>query len=100
MGIELKKRQSPLTMEEAVLRANEMFEFVEQIKEERIRQNGKWGWQQWDGYKWLTILAEEFGEIANAILEHDHDGIEKEIIQTAAVCCAMYEQHKTDRSLA
>jgi NTP pyrophosphatase (non-canonical NTP hydrolase) len=100
MEVVLKKRPSVITMEEAVLRANEMFQFVEEIKEERIRQNGKWGWQQWDGYKWLTILAEEFGEIANAILEHDHESIEKELIHTAAVCCAMFEQHKTDKSLS
>lgn len=64
-------------------------EAIDLIRQERNRQNRKWGvfFPRRPDEKWFTILAEEFGEIANAMLEHKTDDeIEAEIIQVAAVC--------------
>lgn len=96
----MHSQRKDLTVDEIFAREDRQGVFFAEIVEERIAQGQKWGWQTWDGYEWITVLAEEFGEIANAILEHDHEGIKKELVQTAAVICAMYEQHTTDRSLA
>lgn len=74
------------------------------IDTERQRQDAIWGWPD-NGlasgsltYK-LAILAEEFGEIANAILLHDADNMRTELVQVAAVCVAWleseYEQGNT-----
>ena len=42
---------------------------------------------------WYTILAEEFGEVAKAILENEpEDALEAEIIQVAAVCVSWLEK--------
>lgn len=66
---------------------------VSAIAEERGRQDAKWG----RGFKgrsdtfWLAILAEEFGETANAILEHDEENITTELIQVAAVVFSWLE---------
>lgn len=63
------------------------------VKDERERQDKKWG----KGFfgrsdlAWLGILAEEFGEVANAILEHDEENLITEITQVAAVCIAWLE---------
>lgn len=66
------------------------------IRKERKRQDAKWG-RSFPGRpqeKWLAILAEEFGEVARAILEHDsEEHLREEIIQTAAVCASWLEQH-------
>lgn len=62
---------------------------VDLVRQERNRQDRKWGVSFPDrpDEKWLTILAEEFGEVANAMLEHQTDEeIEAEIVQVAAVC--------------
>jgi hypothetical protein len=72
------------------------------IDGERIRQDRKWGPQNHSDMKWLAILAEEFGEIAKAVVERyaenqQHDPtvfdreITLEIVQTAAVCLAWLE---------
>ncbi|KKL71379.1 hypothetical protein LCGC14_2095540, partial [marine sediment metagenome] len=39
------------------------------VLKEQLRQITKWGIQNHDPCFWLTILAEEFGEVAEAILE-------------------------------
>lgn len=39
------------------------------VRHERFAQVDKWGIQVPSDYEWLTILAEEFGEIAHALLE-------------------------------
>ena len=44
---------------------------LEYIAMERIRQEKKWGTQHHSPEKWFTILGEEVGEVANAILEKD-----------------------------
>jgi len=63
------------------------------ILSERDRQDKKWGrgFHGRSDLAWLGILAEEFGEVANAILEHDEPNLITEIIQVAAVCVAWLE---------
>jgi len=62
---------------------------AEEVIEERVRQYKKWGWQKHANQTWQTIALEEFGEIANAMLEGGK--VHKEIIQTAAVLVAWAE---------
>lgn len=60
---------------------------VSAIDAEWQRQDAKWGTDRHlDPLLWLAILAEEFGEVAEAVLERDAAGIEKELTQVAAVC--------------
>ena len=67
---------------------------LDDIVYERKKQDIKWG-IGFTGRRdefWYLILAEEFGEIANAILEGKTDfDIEEEILQTAAVCVSWLE---------
>lgn len=58
---------------------------------EQDRQRTKWGKQHHSADKWFRILGEEFGEIAHAINEDDHDNMVEEIIQTMAVCATWLE---------
>lgn len=63
---------------------------------ERCKQDGKWGVQDHDPFKWLAILGEEVGEVNKAVLEaHFSDGLwrdyTEELIQVAAVAVAMVE---------
>ena len=44
--------------------------FINAVMNERIRQEAKWGPQHHSKEKWLTILTEEVGEVARAILEN------------------------------
>ena len=63
---------------------------LRQIEVERHIQDKKWGNPRnlSDG-KWMLILAEEVGEVANAILEDQHwIEIRDELIQVAAVAVA------------
>jgi NTP pyrophosphatase (non-canonical NTP hydrolase) len=70
-----------------------MEKIFELIKEERKRQDKKWGvgYQQSAG-TWLAILMEEVGEVAKAVLTGDWDNGKKELIQVAAVCVAWLEK--------
>ena len=55
------------------------------INKERSFQDSKWGaCRDQADTVWLAILAEELGEIAQAILKRDFDNMEVEIIQLAA----------------
>ncbi len=70
-------------------------ELLLRVKEERKRQDTIWGANrhQDDGL-WLTILIEEAGEVALAILNHQIDGVDgmkQELIHTAAVALAWLE---------
>lgn len=59
---------------------------------ERRRQDEKWGSQRHlPRDRWMTILTEEVGEVANAILEDDVTNLKIELIQVAAVCIAFAE---------
>ena len=58
---------------------------------ERKRQDRKWGQQNHGPDGWLTILVEEVGEVARAILEGDANSYKKEMVQVAAVAVAALE---------
>lgn len=76
---------------------------LEEILEERYNQERQWGEQNHHPEKWLIILMEEVGEVAEAVLEafpHTHqlktkeywlDMYRRELIQTAAVAVAAVE---------
>jgi hypothetical protein len=73
------------------------------VREERERQDIKWGIQNHTAEWWLAILMEEVGELAQAILETHFDknpehltkggivNIRKEAVQSAAVALAIIE---------
>ncbi len=69
------------------------------VKQERQRQDKKWGEQNHHPFIWLVILGEEYGELQKACLEeyfeefyHPQEGaIETELIQVVAVAKAMWE---------
>jgi NTP pyrophosphatase (non-canonical NTP hydrolase) len=81
--------------EEIVVVLNEAYR---SIVDERDRQERKWGVQRHDMTVWLTVLSEEVGELAQAILHYRelmtdqrHDAIRAEAVQVAAVAVAMIE---------
>ncbi len=71
------------------------------IDDELTRQFDKWGPQEHDPYKWMTIIQEELGEVAQAILEDDLDKerdlwylVREEVIQTIACLVQLYQREK------
>ncbi len=69
---------------------------LEQIRDERRRQDGLWGQQNHIPLIWLGILEEEVGEFAREALDHHFEGsgdknLRDELIQVAAVALAMLE---------
>lgn len=63
---------------------------LDKIREEREEQQAKWGIQYHDDFRWLAILTEEVGELAEAILHDEFGGkatgmSEKELIHVVAV---------------
>lgn len=69
---------------------------LSQVAAERARQDANWGEQNHDGPLYLTVLEEEVGEVAKAILDHRYKGkaaedIRAELVQVAAVAVAMIE---------
>jgi NTP pyrophosphatase (non-canonical NTP hydrolase) len=60
-----------------------------QVGNERARQDAKWKEQNHRDSVWLTILSEEVGEAAKALLERGD--LEEELIQIAAVAVAWHE---------
>jgi NTP pyrophosphatase (non-canonical NTP hydrolase) len=68
-----------------------MEEIFEAIRQERKRQDEKWGRnRKLDNRIWLPILMEEVGEVAKEILE-GHGTLKDELIQVAAVTVAWLE---------
>jgi NTP pyrophosphatase (non-canonical NTP hydrolase) len=72
---------------------------LEMISKERDRQDAKWKLQRHTPEKWLTIIMEEVGEMAQAIqkgdIQHklsDADDLLTETIQAAACCVELAEQ--------
>jgi hypothetical protein len=51
--------------------AENSYDILNEIHDERTRQEKKWGTQNHHPEKWYTILGEEFGEVGKAILEND-----------------------------
>lgn len=68
-----------------------MEQVLQEIREERLRQNAKWGEQNHDYPTWRVILDEETGEASNAFLEEDWDNFRVELVQCAAVMVQMIE---------
>lgn len=75
--------------------------FQELVQLERLRQNKKWSNQEKQHAvspeKWVVILAEEFGEFAKEICEHDDEKAVKELVEVAAVCQRIFEVYLSDR---
>lgn len=82
-----------------------MYEVSVDVLRERKRQNSKWGKQRHNAGKWLAILMEEVGEVAEAsqkslglttMKETDASDLYEEIIQASAVLNAWAEQIKEE----
>lgn len=72
---------------------------LEDVLLERIRQTKLWGVQRHLELRWLAILMEEVGEVAEALQTDmnsykatDANNLYTELIQVAAVACAFAEQ--------
>ncbi len=68
------------------------------IREERQRQNEKWGDQDHNDFVWLAILTEEVGELSEAILHDEFGGhakgtAPKELLHIAAVAVQWLEKN-------
>jgi hypothetical protein len=70
-----------------------MADIYQLIRDERTRQDAKWGPQHHEDGKWLLILTEEVGEASQASLQGREDDTVAELIQSAAVIVAWLE-HK------
>lgn len=77
------------------------------VYEERDRQDAKFGWigepktilPSEDVWRKFAVVGEEFGEVANAILEGDPiEHLHEELIQVAACCIAWVEADLTRRA--
>lgn len=69
-------------------------QILEEIVEERERQDKKWGPQRHNWPLWAVILGEEYGEVCKAICDiHFEEGkveqVREELIQLAAVAVAI-----------
>ena len=72
---------------------------IEAVIKERSRQNKLWGLQRHDMGKWLQILMEEVGELAQAMQandiwskQSDAENLLEEAVHVAAVATAIAEQ--------
>ena len=68
-------------------------DIIGQVIEERKRQDEKWGPQDHTPHYWLSILLEEAGEAAKAMIADtvDWQKYRKELVQVAAVAVAAVE---------
>lgn len=66
-------------------------EALRDVIAERVAQDAKWGEQNHDPYKWLAILSEEVGEVAEAMLKGSRGNYRDEMVQVAAVAVAAVE---------
>jgi hypothetical protein len=81
---------------------------LDEVFEERERQEKKWGVQNHDPMVWLAILAEEFGEVAKDVCDSAvslnkacdytkmlaaYKNYRAELVQVAAVAVAMIESY-------
>lgn len=72
---------------------------LDEVHQERLRQETKWGEQNHLPSFWITILGEEYGETCRAILEKDSINYREELIQVAAVTVAMIESFDRNKKL-
>jgi len=70
-----------------------MHDPLQDIMEERARQDNKWGQQNHDDLYWLGILVEEVGELAQAIISAPERQVDakRELVQVGAVALAWLE---------
>ena len=61
------------------------------VLRERNKQDEKWGEQNHDSGKWLAILIEEIGELAQEMLEENPLNATAELTQVVAVALAWLE---------
>lgn len=47
-------------------------DLMDLVMKEHTKQLVKWGTQSCSGFEWLTYTAEELGELAEAISEHEY----------------------------
>lgn len=76
---------------------------LKKIMEEVERQEAKWDNEPRSAYCWITILAEEVGEVARAALQMEFaggetDAIERELVQVAAIALMWHRQIVRERS--
>ena len=64
---------------------------LDDIQNERHRQDAKWGEQNHSPEKWMVILGEEYGEACRHVLEGSGLKYRDELIQVAAVAIAAIE---------
>jgi NTP pyrophosphatase (non-canonical NTP hydrolase) len=71
----------------------------ERVRQEALCASGKFkascatiGPNEMSEHECNTVLNEEVGEVARAILESDNDNLREELIQVAAVCVAWVER--------
>ena len=69
---------------------------VNDILNERVRQDSKWGEQNHHPFAWMTILGEEYGEACQDALRAQYkltitSDYRKELIEVAAVALAAVE---------
>lgn len=69
--------------------SHQMKEALERVLCERLRQDTKWGLQNHDPHKWLTIWMEEVGEFSKAVLEAEFGGDPEEILTELTDACAV-----------
>ena len=76
---------------------------LNQIVNERLKQDTMWGKQRHDHGTWLKILIEEVGEVAQAMQVNqswgkklDAGDLYSELVQVAAVAVAIAEQVAED----
>ena len=80
-----------MTPEQTSSGRNDTQAVLELVCNERGEQDAKWGKQNHDMHKWLTILMEEVGEAAERALNNDAECYGQELIQVAAVAVAAVE---------
>lgn len=80
-----------------ITRFNNDKKILDEVLDERLRQDNKWGQQNHNTFKWMTILGEEFGEACRGAFEDDLANYREELIQVAAVAVAAVEN--LDRQL-
>lgn len=78
---------------------------LQDILDERARQDARWGEQNHHPFRWIAILTEEVGEASQAALNFDWhsdqanaNAYRAELVQVAAVAYAMLEAHDRGRA--
>lgn len=68
------------------------------IEDELKKQYSRWGVRGHSDERWMLILAEEVGEVANAILENkSKDEIDKEIVQVGVAVRGWLEDRNDEK---